>query len=320
MSTFLTGDELNDAIDDVIINTKKFLFITSPYIKLDDHFKERFDLIKNDPSIYLHILFGKNEDDFYKSVNSDDLEYFKSFPNVSIIYEPRLHAKSYVNESQGIITSMNLYDYSAENNVEYGVGFSKSRLNEKVYEEHLDVHDELLEKSAHCIFIQRPVYKKALLGLSKTYLRSQVLLDLFDSFNPRERNYERIVYQDIDIVSLDDKEVIPLLKSRSEKRQEEMIKRQQSNTYKKKKVVHNSQTRNNQEIGYCIRTGEEIPFNPKKPMSYNAYRSWLKYANFHYKESYCHQTGQKSGKKTSMKKPILNSDYENEERINGRFL
>ena len=57
---------------------KKFLQITSPYIKLDAHFKERFDLIKNDPSIYLHILFGKNEDDFYKSVNSDDLEYFKS--------------------------------------------------------------------------------------------------------------------------------------------------------------------------------------------------------------------------------------------------
>ena len=121
MSTFLTGDDLNDAIDNIITNAKKFIHITSPYIKLDDHFKERFNLIKNNPSIYLQILFGKNESNFLKSMKSEDLDYFKSFPNVSIIYEPRLHAKSYINESEGIITSMNLYDYSAENNVEYGV-------------------------------------------------------------------------------------------------------------------------------------------------------------------------------------------------------
>ncbi|SFD28311.1 phospholipase D family protein [Algibacter pectinivorans] len=118
MSTFLTGDNLNNAIDGIITSAKKFIIITSPYIKLDDHFKERFNLVKNDPSIYLRILFGKNEDNFYRSMKSEDLDYFKSFPNVSIIYEPRLHAKSYVNESEGIITSMNLYDYSAENNVE----------------------------------------------------------------------------------------------------------------------------------------------------------------------------------------------------------
>ncbi|PPK93059.1 hypothetical protein LY01_02764 [Nonlabens xylanidelens] len=60
MSTFLTGDALNDAIDSIIVDAKKFVYITSPYIKLDNHFKERFDLIKGDPSIYLQILFGKN--------------------------------------------------------------------------------------------------------------------------------------------------------------------------------------------------------------------------------------------------------------------
>ena len=144
MSTFLAGDSLNNAIDGIITNAKRFIVITSPYIKLDDHFKERFNLIKNDPSIYLQILFGKNEDNLYRSLKSEDLEYFKSFPNISIIYEPRLHAKSYVNESEGIITSMNLYDYSAENNVEYGVAFSKITLAEKVYQEHETHQLELL--------------------------------------------------------------------------------------------------------------------------------------------------------------------------------
>ncbi|PRP66264.1 phospholipase D family protein [Nonlabens agnitus] len=304
MSTFLTGDALNDAIDNIITDAKKFIYITSPYIKLDDHYKERFDLVKNDPSIYLQVMFGKNENDFYRSVRSEDLEYFKTFPNVSIIYEPRLHAKSYSNESNGIVTSMNLYDYSAENNVEYGVGFSRTKLAEKVYEVHLDNHYKILEESAHCIFIKRPVFKTALFGLSRNYTKSEVLLDLFDSFNHNSPNYERIVYQDIDIISLDEKDLVPVLKSRSEKRAEIEFEKQKESIYE------------NPSQGYCIRTGEQIAFNPSQPLSKNAYYEWLEWKNMDYGEGFCHQTGNRSYKKTSMRFPILNSCFQNEDTWN----
>ncbi len=304
MSTFLTGDDLNNAIDHIITNAKKFIHITSPYIKLDDHFKERFNLIKNDPSIYLQILFGKNEDNFYRSMKSEDLDYFKSFPNVSIIYEPRLHAKSYINDSEGIITSMNLYDYSAENNVEYGVAFSKSALTEKVYQEHLDHHYYLLEESAHCIYIKRPVFKKALLGLSKNYLRSEVLLNIFESFDPSKKGYERVVYQDIDVVSLNDKDVVPVLKTRSEKRIEKVEKSvSEKKPFIKKKQIESRDP----EKGYCIRTGEEIDFNPERPLCYSAFKSWAHFENYDFPEKYCHKTGEKSNGKTSMAKPILSN-------------
>ncbi len=296
MSTFLTGDNLNNAIDGIITNAKKFIIITSPFIKLDDHFKERFNLIKNDPTIYLQILFGKNEDNFYRSIKSEDLEYFKSFPNVSIIYEPRLHAKSYINESDGIITSMNLYDYSAENNVEYGVTFSKMTLTEKVYQQHQDYHFFLLEDSAHCVYIKRPVFKKALLGLSKNYLRSEVLLDLFNSFDPNKRGYERVVYQDVDVISLDDKEVIPELKSRSEKRLTKEDKPILKKEYKESKVP---------QTGYCIRTGKEISYNPEQPLSLEAWKVWNQYGDPFFSENYCHKTGQPSYGNTSMANPIL---------------
>ncbi|WP_047547422.1 phospholipase D family protein [Psychroserpens sp. Hel_I_66] len=302
MSTFLTGDSLNNAIDGIITNAKKFIIITSPYIKLDDHFKERFNLIKNDPSIYLQILFGKNEDNFYRSMKSEDLEYFKSFPNVSIIYEPRLHAKSYINESDGIITSMNLYDYSAENNVEYGVAFSKLALTEKVYQEHKDHHFFLLEESAHCIYIKRPVFKKALLGLSKNYLRSEVLLDLFETFDPSNKEYERVVYQDIDVISLDDKDVVPVLKTRSQKRLERDPELVSETRIKNENVDFKPY---NQKVGYCIRTGEEISYNPERPFSYNAYRTWVQFENYDFPENYCHKTGKTSNGKTSMANPIL---------------
>ncbi|QXP78308.1 MULTISPECIES: phospholipase D family protein [Winogradskyella] len=302
MSTFLTADQLNDAIDGVIENTKKFIIVTSPYIKLDDHFKNRFNLIKNNPSIYLQILFGKNEDNFYRSMKSEDLDYFKSFPNVSIIYEPRLHAKSYVNESEGIITSMNLYDYSAVNNVEYGVAFSKTTLTEKIYQEHEAHHFELLEKSAHCVFIKRPVFKTTLLGLSKNYLRSEVLLDIFESFDPSEKGYKRIVYQDVDVISLEDKEVVPVLKSRSEERLQKTEKPFVKNKKETRKEKVESQV---PEKGYCIRTGEEIAFNPKRPFCYKAYKSWAKFENYDFPEKYCHKTGEASNGKTSMAHPIL---------------
>jgi hypothetical protein len=302
MSTFLTRDNLNDTIDDIITNAKKFIIITSPYIKLDSHFKERFNLIKNDPSVYLQILFGKNEDNLYRSMKSEDLDYFKSFPNVSIIFEPKLHAKSYVNESEGIITSMNLYDYSAENNVEYGVHFTKSKLTDKIYQEHEDHHYFLLEDSAHCVYIKRPVFKTELFGLSKNYLRSEVLLDLFEAFDPSKKNYERVVYQDIDVISLNDKDVVPVLKTRSEKRLE-LDQKPVSNVKPGiKKVIVDSR---NAEIGYCIRTGEEISFNPERPFCYKAYKSWAKFENYDFPEKYCHKTGRKSNGETSMANPIL---------------
>tara|TARA_R110000744_G_scaffold290016_1_gene400811 strand:- start:2708 stop:3619 length:912 start_codon:yes stop_codon:yes gene_type:complete len=302
MSTFLTEDDLNDTIDNIISDAKKFIIITSPYIKLDDHFKERFDLVKKNPSVYLQILFGKNEDNFYRSMKSEDLEYFKSFPNVSIIYEPRLHAKSYVNESEGIITSMNLYDYSAENNVEYGIYFTKSKLTDKIYQDLEGHHQYLLEESAHCVYIKRPVFKTAMLGLSKNYLRSEVLVDIFESFDPNKKGYERVVYQDIEEISLHDKEVVPVLKTRSEKRLEMDRKPvSKKEPFIKKKKVESRDP----DTGYCIRTGEEISFNPQRPFCYKAYKSWAKFENYDFPEKYCHKTGKPSNGETSMASPIL---------------
>ncbi|SFD28322.1 hypothetical protein [Algibacter pectinivorans] len=179
-------------------------------------------------------------------------------------------------------------------------------LTEKVYQEHADQHYALLEDSAHCVYIKRPVFKKVLLGLSKNYLRSEVLLDLFDSFDPNKRGYERVVYQDIDVISLEDKEVVPVLKTRSEKRLEKDQKPDFGKKLKKEKLFTESKK---PKVGYCIRTGEEIPFNPERPFSYNAYRSWVQFENYDFPEKYCHETGKASNGKTSMANPILKNSY-----------
>ena len=67
------------------------------------------------------LVFGKNEKDITKSLTSADLEFFKQFPDIEIRYEKRLHAKFYANESAQILTSMNLYDFSQDENIEAGI-------------------------------------------------------------------------------------------------------------------------------------------------------------------------------------------------------
>src|SRR5690554_54763 len=117
MSKFLTGKELEDKIYDIIWDAKETLLIVSPYIKLDNYFKDLFNKHKNNPKIDLLLVFGKNENDVKRSMSKADFDFFKDFLNISIIYVPNLHAKYYVNEIQGVITSINLYDYSFKNNI-----------------------------------------------------------------------------------------------------------------------------------------------------------------------------------------------------------
>ena len=67
------------------------------------------------------VVFGKNEDDVSKSMKIDDIRFFAEFPNIEIRHEKRLHAKYYANESSALITSMNLYSFSQDNNIEAGI-------------------------------------------------------------------------------------------------------------------------------------------------------------------------------------------------------
>jgi hypothetical protein len=83
-----------------------------------------------------------------------------------------------------------------------------------------------------------------------------------------------------------------------------------------KKEVHINKSKANKETiktktnkGYCIRTGKEIPFNIKKPMSYEAYKMWSKYNDPDYPEKYCHFSGELSYGKTSVNKPILSKNW-----------
>lgn len=180
MAEFVTGRRLEEEVYNIIFKARKQLLIVSPFIKLDDYFKrEVFNRHKTNPELHIIVAFGKNEYNPSRSFNKNDFEYFKDFNNITIVYVPNLHAKFYANESRGIVTSINLYDYSFKNNVEFGV-LSESKFLE-IGGASLDTvaRNESLEvlRDNYCVFVKRPKYRKKLL-LGKDFMGAEVLLDL----------------------------------------------------------------------------------------------------------------------------------------------
>jgi hypothetical protein len=62
-------------------------------------------------------------------------------------------------------------------------------------------------------------------------------------------------------------------------------------------------------IGYCIRTGVEIPFDDFNPLCKEALKSWSKYKDPDYPEKFCHFTGEPSYGETSVGFPIMKKNW-----------
>ncbi|MBS1572115.1 MAG: hypothetical protein JST62_06965 [Bacteroidetes bacterium] len=83
--------------------------------------------------------------------------------------------------------------------------------------------------------------------------------------------------------------------------------KQKADTYIKKDTFIPKQT--TKQMGFCIRTGTQISFNPKLPMCDTAFQSWKKFGNNEYPEKYCHFSGELSNGETSFSKPILRKNW-----------
>lgn len=46
-------------------------------------------------------------------------------------------------------------------------------------------------------------------------------------------------------------------------------------------------------VGYCIRCGKIINYNPQKPLCWEHHRTWSKYNDANYEEKFCHNCGKR---------------------------
>ena len=63
------------------------------------------------------------------------------------------------------------------------------------------------------------------------------------------------------------------------------------------------------QSGYCIRTGESIPFDIKMPFNKKSHTSWNRYKNPEFEEKFCHYSGEESNGQTCYSRPILRKNW-----------
>ncbi len=273
MAKFLTGNELNTQLENIFEFAEDHLILISPFIKLHERYASVLKSKKEKYNFQIIVVFGKNENDFSKSMKEEDFNFFKDFPNIEIRYEKRLHAKYYANEEAAIITSMNLYTFSQDNNIEAGVLTSRKGLlgsltsRDNLDDEAYGYFDRVIDQS-ELLFLKTPKFETTKFGLSKRYINSDIEVDLLSEyFNSKIK----------------------------------------TTTYLKKETIVANGTIS--KMGFCIRTGIQIPFNPKQAMNDISFQSWKKFSNSEYPEKYCHFSGESSSGETSFSKPILKKNW-----------
>jgi len=179
MIKFLKAFELNTKIEELLREAKANLWLISPYIKLHHRYKGVLKTQLHNDKLEIILVFGKNDTDIQKSLPKEELDFFIQFPNIEIRYEKRLHAKFYMNDYLSIITSMNLYDFSQDNNIEAGILLEAPVLNllsstNTVEADAVNYFGEVIENS-ELLFKKEPQYLSGILGISKKYDKSIVV-------------------------------------------------------------------------------------------------------------------------------------------------
>ena len=284
---FLTGEELSSEIYDTIFYSEKHLLILSPFIQLDEYFKnEVFKTHLNNSQVHMILGFGKNEQNVSKSFKMQDIEYFTQFPDITIVYIPNLHAKYYGNEKKAIITSMNLINYSFLNNIEFGVSTEKKIIgSNKFFEDSQGKCFNIVDEQGFTIFVKRPKYKKKFLGFGKDYVGSEIELDLINNISNGE-HIEKIKLSDF----RNEKYVNLALK-------ENRVERVNITESENKENEFN----NSNEKGNCIRCNTKIDLDLNKPLCWNCYNIWVQFEDPYYPENYCISCGNK--KEVNFSKP-----------------
>ena len=112
-------DEIAAAITTIIDETKRYCFLVTPYFYAWEQLNKS---LAKAAAQQKKIVFFIRDDDKYKKGG----EYYETSVKMledygfDIVFVKNLHAKLYMNEREVLITSMNLYNFSMQNNFEIG--------------------------------------------------------------------------------------------------------------------------------------------------------------------------------------------------------
>jgi phosphatidylserine/phosphatidylglycerophosphate/cardiolipin synthase-like enzyme len=158
MAKFLNSSGITYHLENLIKSAESNLFLVSPYLKFNSKIKQLLD-DRNNFRIDIKIIYGKVD------LQAEESSWLKSMDSIKMLFCKNLHAKCYINEKEAIITSMNLYEFSQQNNNEMGIHVTKEE-DPKLYQDIYDEVRSLIRTSDHVslsiekVETKKPVLKK----------------------------------------------------------------------------------------------------------------------------------------------------------------
>lgn len=181
MAKYLRTSSITAELENLIRDAKKVLYIISPYLKLSDNVKELLN-DKEREKVDVRIIFGKQE------LAPAEMSYLENLKYVRLYFSKNLHAKCYLNENKMIIASMNLYEFSQQNNREMGILIDTALDEDKVvYEDALKDIDSIIHNSEDFSYAKVP-QKKLQKEASQESIKSKLRAEKKDRPIPKSDN------------------------------------------------------------------------------------------------------------------------------------
>ena len=150
MAKYLRTSGISAGVEELIREARERLYIISPYLKLSDNIKELLN-DKEREKVEVRIIFGKQE------LNPTEMSYLQNLKYVRLYFSKNLHAKCYLNEKKMIISSMNLYEFSQQNNREMGILIERTDDGDRqVYEDAWKDIESILNNATDFAYVEAP--------------------------------------------------------------------------------------------------------------------------------------------------------------------
>ena len=147
MVKFLTTTKISAELETLIGSAQQEITLISPYMKVNQRL-QGFIQDASQRRVRLTVIYGKRD------LQKTEQNWMDNLPTpAESWFVENLHAKCYLSEGAAIVTSMNLYEFSQQNNEEMGIYVS--------LEEDRELYEEIVQEAQRLRRIAMPGIKSS---------------------------------------------------------------------------------------------------------------------------------------------------------------
>ncbi len=262
----LSGTDISSEVLKLIRSTPKTLLLVSAYFDPWERLNTEIKALTAKPGTRVVMLLRGGPEQKKHQEAAKDLASL----GVRVSFLKRLHAKMYLNDTEVIVTSMNLLKSSALDSWEIAVRIRAAE-DPAAFKKLWGEAAELLKRAQE----EAEVAKKEEEALAKS-VPAEALAAMSATAPPPKVVAKPPLPAPAPAATARPR--IPALA-----------------------VLQGQAAPGAAAAGWCVRCRASLPHNPEKPLCPTCYRSWATYQNPEYKENYCHTCGAEAA--TSMARP-----------------